>query len=271
MFKDPRYYQIIVLGSLLTYGKLFLDFDIGLWEIIITIGTTQLWQFFAQRIFQSDSYSILSSLISSLSLCLLLRTQHWPVIIFVSFFTIFSKFLFRYKEKHFFNPTNFGLAIGLLLMPQWVWLSPGQWGNQVLLAFFVACCGMFVAYRSVRLDVALAFLGFFIMFLVSRSLYVGEPMAIAFHRVQSGSLLLFSFFMISDPRTTPNHGLARIVFAFIVALMTYVIQFHFYKPNAPIWALVMASPLTPLLDRVLAAKPFEWPKKEEAASATSSL
>ena len=39
-----------------------------------------------------------------------------------------------------------------------------------------------------------------------RSLWLGEPMSIPLHRLQNGALLLFTFFMISDPRTTPIRG-----------------------------------------------------------------
>jgi len=39
---------------------------------------------------------------------------------------------------------------------------------------------------------------------IGRSLYVGEPLTIPFHRLESGALLLFTFFMISDPKTTPD-------------------------------------------------------------------
>jgi len=42
---------------------------------------------------------------------------------------------------------------------------------------------------------------------------LGEPMTIPFHRLESGSLLLFTFFMISDPKTTPDSRIGRIAFA----------------------------------------------------------
>ena len=44
--------------------------------------------------------------------------------------------------------------------------------------------------------------------LLARAFWLGDPLAIPLHQMQSGSLLIFAFFMISDPRTTPDRGWA---------------------------------------------------------------
>ena len=72
--------------------------------------------------------------------------------------------------------------------------------------------------RAARSDVTLAFLVFYLALVVGRSLWLGEPLAIPLHRLQSGALLLFAFFMISDPKTTPDSRAGRILFAALVAL-----------------------------------------------------
>ena len=45
MQRDPRYYQIGILGLLLIYGLLFLDFEIRLDVALVILVTAQLTQF----------------------------------------------------------------------------------------------------------------------------------------------------------------------------------------------------------------------------------
>ena len=64
--------------------------------------------------------------------------------------------------------------------------------------------------------------------------------------------------LISDPKTTPNTSLGRIVFTSIVAIVAFTIQFIFYQPNGPILALIMSAPLVPLIDFLKRGRNYEW-------------
>ena len=66
--------------------------------------------------------NVRSALISGLSLCLLLRTNRLDLAVLAAVLTIAGKFLFRFRGKHVFNPTNGGLVAMLLLTDQ-VWVS----------------------------------------------------------------------------------------------------------------------------------------------------
>ena len=91
-----------------------------------------------------------------------------------------------------------------------------------------------------------------------RSFYLGEPMTIPMRRLESGGLLLFTFFMISDPRTTPDHPIARVLFGALVAYVAWYIQFRLFRTNGVIWSLALCAPLVPVLDRVLPGRRFAW-------------
>src|SRR6185503_6392427 len=151
------------------------------------------------RLWRLPAFDPRSGLISGLSLCLLLRTNSLPLVATAALGTIASKFLLRWRGKHVFNPTNFGLVLMMLITNQ-VWVSPGQWGSVAFFGFLMGCVGGLVVYRAERADVTLTFLGFYLAILFGRSLWLGEPMAIPLHRLQNGALLLFAFFMISDPK-----------------------------------------------------------------------
>src|SRR5947207_1428713 len=139
------------------------------------------------------------------------------------------------------------------------WLSPGQWGSNAVIFFSVVTLGTIVVTRVQKLDVSLAFLLTFVALLYWRQVYIlGWPMDYFMHSVSTGSLLLFTFFMISDPRTSPNHPLARVIWAVLIAALSFYLAAFKWKYNTPVWVLVAAAPLVPLLDKIFKADIFHW-------------
>ena len=254
---DPRYYQIGTLSLLLLYGIYYLDFDIRVIVAAIIIFSTQLTQFVLTRLKQLPSFDPRSPLITSLSLCLLLRTESLLIAALAAFLAISSKFFIRWKNKHIFNPANLALVI-LSLSFDAAWISQGQWGHYVYFAFLTACFGSLVLYRSRRMDITLAFLLFYTLLIFGRAIWLGDPFSIPAHQLQSGALLIFAFFMISDPKTTPDSRTGRLIFAGAVVLITGYIQFILYQPNAILYALIIACPLTPFIDKLIPDEKFQW-------------
>ena len=139
----------------------------------------------------------------------------------------------------------------MLLLTDQVWVSPGQWGSVAFFAFFMACVGGLVVNRAARADVTYAFIAFYCALMFGRSIYLGEPLAIPFHRLESGALLLFTFFMISDPKTTPDSRAGRVLFAALVAFGAWYVQFRLFRTNGLLWSLAACSMAVPLIDRLL--------------------
>jgi len=256
---DPRLYQIGTLASLLVYGMGWLDFDITAGRIVLLLATALATQRICDRLVGGPPFhlSARSALISGLSLCLLLRTNRPELAALAAVVTIASKSLIRVGGKHVFNPTNGGIVAMLLLTNQ-VWVSPGQWGAAAIFAFLMACAGSLVVSRAARSDVTYAFMAFYCALLFGRSLYLGEPLAIPLHRLESGALLLFTFFMISDPKTTPDSRIGRIVFAALVAYGAWYVQFRLFRTNGLLWSLAACSTLVPLIDRLAPGSRYAW-------------
>jgi enediyne biosynthesis protein E5 len=147
-----------------------------------------------------------------------------------------------------------------------VWIAPGQWGNSVWLASLLTFLAILVLQAAQRSDIALFFLGSHAALLLARAHWLGDPLAIPLHQLQSGSLLIFTFFMISDPKTTPDSRLARFAFAFAVAALAHYLTFFMQIRPALYIALIALSPVTPLLNRFLPAKKFEWIAVPQGAS-----
>jgi Na+-transporting NADH:ubiquinone oxidoreductase subunit NqrB len=271
---DPRNYQIATLSGLLAYGMARLGFDIEPTHVCFLLGSVLITQAVCDGLAKRTTGkgwpmpNLRSALISGLSLCLLLRTDRPELAVAAGVLTIAGKFLIRFDNKHIFNPTNGGI-VAMLLLTKHVWVSPGQWGAAATLGFLIACAGSLVVYRASRSDVTFAFLAFYAVLLIGRSLYLQEPVAIPLHRLQSGALLLFAFFMISDPKTTPNSRMGRVLFGLLVASVAWFIQFRLFGTNGPLWALALCSPMVPVINGVLPGPTYMWAasRPTEAAAA----
>ena len=145
-----------------------------------------------------------------------------------------------------------------MLLSDKAWISSGQWGSAALGAFSLSCLGFLVLTRAKRAETTIAFLLFFAALLFGRALWLGDPLAIPLHQLQNGALLIFAFFMISDPKTTPNSAGGRVLYAAIVAGIAFTIQFIYYTPNGPVLALILAAPAVPLIDRLMRGHLYEW-------------
>lgn len=253
---DPRLYQIASLSTILLYGLLFLYFDVSAAQIVITFATVLLTQYAGTRWHKLPAFDPLSPLVSALGLCIFLRTNDLPVVALASFIAIASKFAIRWKNKHVFNPTN--LALVAVIASGLGWISSGQWGQVAWFGFLIACLGSLVVTRAARADVTLAFLSFYVGLLFARAVWLGDPLTIPFHQIESGTLLIFSFFMITDPKTTPDSRTGRIMFSLLVALTALSVQFGLFRPNGPLWGLIVCTPFVPLLDRLFPGARYDW-------------
>jgi enediyne biosynthesis protein E5 len=258
IFKDARYFQVVFQCLFLCYGIFYLHWDAE-WKLYLTyIGVSLSLQLGIEYFTNKHYDSYKSALISSMGLCLLLKTNNLYVAAGAAAISIVSKYILRYKGKHVFNPSALGIAVAVWLGGN-AWISPGQWGSNAVLFFGVLSLGFIVVTKVQKLDVTLAFLGTFAALLFARQIiYQGWPMDYFVQSISTGSLLLFSFFMITDPKTTPNHRVARVLWAAAVAGVAFYLTAFKFMNGAPILVLVLAQPLVPLLDMLFKAKRFQW-------------
>ena len=268
--RDPRHYQILVLASLLAYGLLRLDLEVRAGQALAMAAAALLTQLGCTRLarhardawqgWTPPSFDPRSACISALSLCLLLRTGRLWLAVAAAVLAIGGKFFLRVGGKHLWNPTNFGLVVTMTASHGQVWVSPGQWGSAALFGFLVLCLGGLVVNRAARADVTWAFLAAYGSILLGRAWWLGQPPAIPLHQAASGAFLIFTFFMISDPKTTPDSRAGRILFAVLVAAGAAWAQFALYRPTGLLLSLACLAPLVPLLDRLLPGATYRWPR-----------
>lgn len=278
--EDARNYQIIFLSLFLVLGVSTRDWTLQSGLILVVFLSCLLTQWWLSALVaygkRNNNYnfftfyrelhllvcpqvlnSLRSALITSLGLCLLLRSNSYSTMAIAGFMAIASKFLFTHRHKHFFNPANFGI-IAVLLLTNDAWVSPGQWGTDWWYILLFLGFGGIVLKKVGRWHTSLTFFLAYAGLEAIRNFWLGWSWDVWQHHLMNGSLLLFALFMLSDPRSIPNSQSARLIWSLAIALTTFILQHYFYLSTAIFWALFIISPLTIILDMIWTAPRFSW-------------
>lgn len=211
------------------------------------------------RIKKLPFHSLKSAWISALGLCLLLQTGNPAFAFAAAVFAIAGKSIFRWKGKHVFNPANIGILLLLVLGVGWV--SPGQWGHNGLLLFGFIVTAWVVLAKVQQVKTSVVFLvTLFVLDFLRSVVYLGWTPDVVLHSFSNGSLLLFAFFMITDPRTVPNHPKAQQIWAVALAITVFIFSRWLYFQTAMIWALFLFCGIAPLLNNKMKHPVFQWIK-----------
>lgn len=258
---DARHWQILALSSLFWISFTQSDFGATPWALAAAVSGAMLAQGLGTY-FTKGRFEWKSALITSLSLSILLRATNPVFWFFAALVGIGAKFLIRYNKKHIFNPACIGLVVITLAAGSGAWISPGQWGQASWFAAVAIGLGALVLSSAKRIDIALGFLAAFAAMLFGRALWLGDPLTIPAHQMQSGALLVFAFFMITDPRSTPDSRIGRLVFAAAVAALAAWLSWGPHVRGSVFYALAALAVLTPVIDRLLPAARFQWNKNK---------
>jgi enediyne biosynthesis protein E5 len=177
---------------------------------------------------------LLPAHISGLAVAMLLyANENCAVIAFAAAVAIGSKAVFRAPiatgTRHFFNPSNLGITTTLLLFP-WVGVAPPyEFTEQVprnltwLLPVAIVCTGSLLNYKlTKRHPLILGWLGGFVVQAFLRSFHqdprLDDTTFLAAIAPMTGvAFVLFTFYMITDPATTPAQPREQVIFGASVA------------------------------------------------------
>lgn len=254
--RDARWFQIAGQSIILATGLLVFDFKATPFQIAAAISASLLVQLLGSRL-AKIRFDWKSAVISGLSLGLLLRANDvWPFAL-AALLAIGSKFILRRNDRHLFNPANFAIVL-LVGMTDFAWTSTSEWGSELWFSAMIAALGALTCWRASRLDAALVYFGAYAALLLLRALYLGDPLDIPALRLTHGALILFAFFMISDPKTTPDDPRERALFISLAALIAYVLQFHFFISDGIFYAPFALALLRAALPARPNASRYEW-------------
>src|SRR3954471_6258822 len=182
---------------------------------------------------------LLSAHITGLAVAMLLYANDRLLpVAFAAAVAISSKHLFRVgtngARRHFFNPSNLGITATLLAFP-WVGIAQpymftenlsgaGDW----VLPVIIVCSGSFLNTKFTRrIPLILAWLGGFVLQAAIRHFAFGNLFLPSLNPMTGVAFLLFTFYMVTDPATTPVTRRGQIAFGLSMAAAYGVLMsFH---------------------------------------------
>ena len=293
--RDPRLHVAAVLLTLQVLGQTVLGFRLSVAQILICLATGALIEFVVAFFKDRTVMWPASGLLTGNSAAIILRVpgtlhgQWWSlhgIWIFVGVVAVSmaSKYLIRWRGRHIFNPSNFGLVLAFVALgprftePQDLWWIPvGPW---LLVTYaLLVIGGLLIAWELRLLGLELGFMAGFAAFTALALAAVPDHCMVASWHVTplcsrdlwqilvvSPEILVFALFMVPDPRTVPDGAVARVAFGIVVALLSVLLlgptALEFWTKTAILASLVIACALRFALARFLA--PFEAPVRRSA-------
>ena len=276
--RDPRLHLAAVIVSLQVLGQVAFDFRLSIAQILVSLLTAAILEigiaFRRQRVIMWPA----SALLTGNGVAFILRvpgTEHgdwWSmdgawIFAGTSAIALLSKYLVQFRGRHIFNPSNFGLVLCFLALgperadPLEFWWGPMSPALAVALVIIVAG-GLAILGRLRLTGIAV---GFWLAFAAGIGVLAagGHAMTAAWHvgpiegwefwwtLVSSPEILVFLFFMITDPRTIPAGKTGRRAYAVGVGLLATLLiapfTTEFAAKVAVLGALFLVCAARPIL------------------------
>lgn len=241
-FLAPLLITCILLGGQLSFGILE-SYPKTLLAILTAIGM----ELVLARLFTGKWPHLASAYISGISVGILVRSPAlWPYML-CSMISITSKYVLRVRERHIWNPSNFGICAMLVLAPMAVATLSVQWGNSLWPMIVIWALGSVIIWRLKRFHITVTYVVSFILFAFVRSLITGQTFQAEVAPITGPMYQLFVFFMITDPKTTVGSKAAQCCVAFAVALVETILRLM-QIVHAPYYALFLVGPTANLIE-----------------------
>lgn len=224
-FRTPKGLLILVLTALVAIAAPHEGLRLVLPEILAAVAAAgaidAVLLRYRHRRWEMPSGAILTAMIAAMVLS---AQVPWYVAMVTSVVAVLSKYLFRTRAANVFNPA--ALAI-VLVFPV---LHAGQswWGAlpevAPALQAVLVVGGVFIADRVNKMPLVLAFLGIYYL-LFTAAAFVGDPgwVSEVFRTPDLQAALYFAFFILTDPPTSPVRYGDQMIFAGIVAIVSFAI------------------------------------------------
>lgn len=243
-----RYLPPALITSILLAGQLSFGILESYQKTALAILTAIAAELLLGRIMYHKWVHPASAYITGISVGILVRSPaFWPYAL-CSLISIMSKYVLRIKDRHIWNPSNFGICAMLLLAPQAVAGLSIQWGNNVWPMLVIWVLGSAIIWRVNRFNITGTYVVSFIAFAFLRSWITGHPWQAEISPITGPMYQLFIFFMITDPKTTVRSRTGQSVVAFLIALGEMILRL-FQSVYAPFYSLFLIGSAAFLWER----------------------
>jgi Na+-transporting NADH:ubiquinone oxidoreductase subunit NqrB len=221
--------QLLTLSLIMMLGKWYAYISLTWFEIVSVLFFTA----FVSHVLlywkiQKLDYFSFSALSTAIGVMLMLSSTHLWIIMFLIALGLASKHILQLHKKHFFNPSNFSLILGLLFFYHDAHLVLGQLGDAIWLQIVVFVLAVAILLRVKRWRIPMVFI---VMYVALQYTIVlsNDPMMTLdniWEHFYAVSFFLFIFFMLTDPQTTPQNTYAQVFFAFFIALCATLLDYY---------------------------------------------
>ena len=194
----------------------------GLLSSTIAAGLVDLFILrFRKKVWEFPSGAVLTAVI----VAMVLRAQEpWYVTTITSVIGVLSKYVLRSRSANVFNPAALAIVISFYLFHT----AQNWWGALTdvtpWVKLLLVASGVFIVDRVNKMPLVLTFLAaYFILF--TATAFVSNPLPVAeiFRTPDAEAVLYFAFFILSDPPTSPAKYRDQIIYAVIVAIVSYAL------------------------------------------------
>jgi Na+-translocating ferredoxin:NAD+ oxidoreductase RnfD subunit len=248
-----RYYpQLLITGILISAHLSF-----GILEGYSRTGAAILVAIIAEMIMGRLTYGTwpnpASAYITGISVGILVRSPFLWTYALCALVSIATKYVFRFKNRHVWNPSNFGVSALLFLAPASASVLSIQWGNVIWPMVIIWILGAVIVWRVGRLHISATYVASFLLMSLVQSAVTGNPWLAIVAPITGPMYQLFIFFMITDPPTTVRSKSGQMLVVFLVALVEMFLRLN-EVVYAPFYALFLVGPPSLLIDAWLGSK-----------------
>jgi Na+-translocating ferredoxin:NAD+ oxidoreductase RnfD subunit len=276
--RDPRLQLAAVIVTLQVLGQTVFDFRLSIAQILVSLVTCAVLEVGIALHRQHVLMWPASALLTGNGVAFILRvpgTEHgdwwsmngWWIFAGTAAVSLLSKYVITFRGRHVFNPSNFGLVLCFVLLgpehadPLAFWWGPMSLWLALALVLIVGG-GLKILSRLRLVGIAA---GFWLTFAAGVAVLAasGHEMTAPWHLgpiagldlwwllVTSPEVLVFLFFMITDPRTIPETERGRRIYAISVGLVACLLiapwTTEFAAKLAVLGALTVVCAARPLL------------------------
>jgi Na+-transporting NADH:ubiquinone oxidoreductase subunit NqrB len=244
---DNRYIAPAFITCILLVGHLSFGILESYPRTLLAIGTSVALELILGRIYFHKWLHPASAYISGISVGILVRSPaFWPYALCAAI-SIMSKYVLRVKDRHIWNPSNFGISVLLFLAADTVASLSIQWGNYLLPMLVIWVLGSVIIARLHRFHITGIYVASFLAFAFLRSWMMGSPWQSEVAPITGPMYQLFIFFMITDPKTTVRSKKWQCIVVILVALVEMVLRLE-QVVYAPFYALFIVGPTAMLVE-----------------------
>jgi hypothetical protein len=220
----PVLITTLLIGAHLSFG--ILD---GYQKLLLAVITSIVMENLLHKYTKGSFKGISSAYVSGISAGILIRSAYfWPFAL-TAMISIASKYVLRYKGRHLWNPTNFGVAMMLLIAADSTAVLSIQWGNHM----WAMVTGTYLAA--------------FVFFAWVRTYFTGDTFLTEVAPLTGPMYQLFALFMMTDPKTTVKNPWAQSAVVVVIAFVEMLLRLG-EVVYAPFYALFIIGPVALVIE-----------------------